>query len=586
VSPPVMPIIPIMRVVPIMPLTPLMRILPALAVMLAVTISGSAGAAPDPFYLPPGDLRPGSGEGVAEFTVFAPGMRYPLEVGPSFPNSQVYGNGGLHGPGGSQCDAVNYDYPWRDNYCETRTWDMPLCPSGVGHQGQDVRPATCENKKYWIVASAAGAVSQIGSYSVYVLTPAGQRFDYLHGALDTLAVVGGQQLQAGDPIIKVSNNMGQTATSIHLHYNIKQDVAGVGIVYVSPYMSLVAAYSALMGLGDKAPVGALDQYGCDGLIGWAQDPNTPDAALAVDLYFDGPAGDPFAVGVQVEADMPRDDLCKLLGSCAHGFALDVPTSLRDGQPHPVHVYAHDSEAGAVAELELSPAEVQCAPPPVPAGVRRHVLNPEVLATWRFSPFWQAIRVDEAALAAIPESRTIAEGPVLARSDAELEKIWLIDGGFRRHVPDLEVAAAWSLDLEGVTTWSAATLQALPEGTPLRPAPILVQGTGPAIYLMDDLQCDPEAQPIDPLCAGVDTGGSAGDSSGGESAEAGIGDSGDLTDTAGGEGESAGASGGGDALPPGPRADDEAGCGCDADPGAAGPLALLLGGFGLRRRRRR
>ncbi len=552
---------------------------PALVLLLAGLAPSSASAAPDPFYLPPGDLLPGSGEGVAEYTVFAPGMRYPLEAGPSFPNSQVYGNGGLNGPGGSQCDAVNYDYPWRDNYCETRTWDMPLCPSGQGHQGQDVRPATCENRKHWIVASAAGQVTSIGSYSVYVTTPAGQRFDYLHGALDTLVVSEGQELQAGDPIIKVSNNMGQTATSIHLHFNIKQSVANVGYVYVSPYMSLVAAYSELMGLGNKAPTGALDQFGCAGLVGWAQDPDTPDSAIAVDLYFGGPAGDPNAVGVQVMADQPREDLCQALGSCDHGFALDVPLSLQDGQPHPVYVYAHDSEEGAPAELELSPAQVQCAAPSVPAGVRRWVVSPEVLATWKFSPFWQTIRVDDEALAAIPESRSLGEGPVLARSDAELDKFWLIDGGFRRHVPDLEVAVAWNLDLEATSTWTAAMLQALPEGTPLRPTPILVQGTGPAIYLMDDLQCDPDVLPPDPLCPDEDDTTGASDGSGG--AIGGSGPSGDP----GTDSSSDGASGGA-ALPPGYGQDAETGCACAARPGATGPLALLLGGVALRRRRRR
>ena len=552
---------------------------PALVLLLAGLTPSSASAAPDPFYLPPGDLLPGSGEGVAEYTVFAPGMRYPLEAGPSFPNSQVYGNGGLNGPGGSQCDAVNYDYPWRDNYCETRTWDMPLCPSGQGHQGQDVRPATCENRKHWIVASAAGQVTSIGSYSVYVTTPAGQRFDYLHGALDTLVVSEGQELQVGDPIIKVSNNMGQTATSIHLHFNIKQSVANVGYVYVSPYMSLVAAYSELMGLGNKAPTGALDQFGCAGLVGWAQDPDTPDSAIAVDLYFGGPAGDPNAVGVQVVADQPREDLCQALGSCDHGFALDVPLSLQDGQPHPVYVYAHDSEEGAPAELELSPAQVQCAAPSVPAGVRRWVVSPEVLATWKFSPFWQTIRVDDEALAAIPESRSLGEGPVLARSDAELDKFWLIDGGFRRHGPDLEVAVAWNLDLEATSTWTAAMLQALPEGTPLRPTPILVQGTGPAIYLMDDLQCDPDVLPPDPLCP--DEGDTTGASDGSGGAIGGSGPSGDP-----GTDSSSGGASGGAALPPGYGQDAETGCACAARPGATGPLALLLGGVALRRRRRR
>jgi len=555
--------------------------------LVATLAPARADAAPDPFYLPPGDLLPGSGDGVAEYTVFAPGMRYPLELGPSYPNSQVYGNGGLNGPGGSQCDAVNYDYPWRDNYCETRTWEMPLCPSGMGHQGQDVRPATCENRKYWIVASAAGQVTSVGSYSVYVTTPAGQRFDYLHGALDTLVVSEGQELEVGDPIIKVSNNMGQTATSIHLHFNIKQSVVNVGYVYVSPYMSLVAAYSELMGLGNAAPAGTVDQSGCEGLIGWAQDPDTPDAALFVDLYFGGPAGDPNAVGVQVVADQPREDLCQQLGSCDHGFALEVPLSLRDGQLHPVHVYAHDSEEGAPAELELSPTQVQCAAPPVPAGVRRWVISPEVLATWKFSPFWQLMHVDDAALAAIPESRSLMEGPLLVRSDAELDKIWLIDGDFRRHVPSIDVAAAWSLDLEAIVTWSAATLQALPEGTPLRPAPILVQGTGPAIYLLDDLQCDPEVQPADPLCAGVETSDTADTAElGGTAGTAGTSGIGSTGDPGHGS-SSAGASGGSEALPPGYGADGEGGCACDARSGATtGPLALLLAVFGLRRRRRR
>ena len=78
-------------------------------------------------------------------------------------------------------------------------------------------------------------------------TPSGQRFDYLHGALDTIVVALGQQVEAAQPLVKVSNNMGDTPTSIHLHFNIKQDVGGVGFVYVSPYMSLVAAYKELMG---------------------------------------------------------------------------------------------------------------------------------------------------------------------------------------------------------------------------------------------------------------------------------------------------------------------------------------------------
>ena len=152
----------------------------SLAFFATMAIAAVADAAPFQ-YLPPGDLAPGSGEGLADDTIYAPGMRFPLESGPAYPNSQVWGHGGSEGPGGSQCDAANFSYPWRDNYCETRSWDMPLCPAGVGHQGQDIRAATCDANVYPIVSSQAGTVTNIGSYSVYVTADDGTRFDYLHG---------------------------------------------------------------------------------------------------------------------------------------------------------------------------------------------------------------------------------------------------------------------------------------------------------------------------------------------------------------------------------------------------------------------
>lgn len=545
-----------------------------------------AGAgAQEPFYLPPGDLIPDTGVGVAEWTVFAPGMRYPLEHGPSYPNSQVYMNGGSMGPAGNQCDAVNYSYPWRDNYCEKRSWDMPLCPAGIGHQGQDIRAPTCEKDKYWIVASAAGTVTNIGTYSVYVTTPSGQRFDYLHGRVDTLNVALNENIPVAHNIIKLSNNMGDTPTSIHLHFNIKQDVGGVGFVYVSPYMSLVEAYEELMGLGNKPPAGVFDQAACDQLYGWAQDPDAPEASLAVDLYFGAPKGDPAAVPVQVTADIPRDDLCVTLGSCNHGFALDVPLSLRDGQPHPIYAYAHDSEDGEGAELDLSPSELTCPPPPIPPGVRRWVVSPESLAAWKLSPFWQMIRASDPDLEAIPQSRDLGEAPVLARSEADPAQVWLIDQGFRRKVVDEATAAAWGFDLALTETWPAADLQALPEGAPVRPEPIMVQGSGPAIYLLDDHLCDPEATQPDPLCPDEPATTGADSQTSGNGSGSGL--SGGSPDSASSDADNdapdASASdeaGGAPALPPGYGQDD--GCSCDQRTGAGG-LGVLLA-LGLRRRR--
>src|SRR5690242_14735552 len=116
----------------------------AAAVLTSIATAGVAAAAPFT-YEPSGQLAPGSGKGRPDVRVYAPGILFPFEKGPAFANSQVWGHGGNEGPGNtSQCDAVNFTYPWHDNYCETRDWDMPLCPGGHGHQGQDIRAADCK----------------------------------------------------------------------------------------------------------------------------------------------------------------------------------------------------------------------------------------------------------------------------------------------------------------------------------------------------------------------------------------------------------------------------------------------------------
>ncbi len=201
---------------------------------------------------PPGQLVPGSGKGRVDMNIYAPGIRFPIETGPAFANSQVWGHGGSEGPGG-QCDKENFSYPWHDNYCETRDWDMPLCPGGQGHQGQDIRAASCKPGVHPTVAVADGTITSIGSYSVYLTTADGTRFDYLH--MQDVAVKEGQKVKRGDPMGKVSNQFGGSATTVHLHFNVRQNVAGVGAVYVPGYLSLIKAYETLQGLDvpDAAP---------------------------------------------------------------------------------------------------------------------------------------------------------------------------------------------------------------------------------------------------------------------------------------------------------------------------------------------
>lgn len=200
-------------------------------------------------YNPPGQLVPGSGTGRADDNVYVPDMRFPIEVAPAYPNSQVWGRGGNFGPGGGQCDSQNYSYPWWDNYCESRSWTMPLCPSGTGHQGQDIRPSTCDRDTHWVVASEGGQVTDIGSYVVYVTSDSGTLHRYMHMNMNQLAVSRGQRVNKGDRLGLVSNHFGGTPTTIHLHWDIGQNIPSAGgQVFVPTYMSLVRSYETLLGV--------------------------------------------------------------------------------------------------------------------------------------------------------------------------------------------------------------------------------------------------------------------------------------------------------------------------------------------------
>jgi hypothetical protein len=119
-----------------------------------------------------------------------------------------------------------------------------MCPAGQGHQGQDIRAADCRNSVHNAVAVTDGTITSIGSYSVYLTAADGTRYDYLH--MSDVAVRVGQAVRRGQLVGRVSNQFGGASTTVHLHFNIRQSVSGVGSVFVPPYMSLVRAYEALV----------------------------------------------------------------------------------------------------------------------------------------------------------------------------------------------------------------------------------------------------------------------------------------------------------------------------------------------------
>lgn len=531
----------------------------ALATGLAAPLAFAGGEAEFSF-LPPGDLAPESGTGREDFTVYVPGMRYPVEAAPSFPNSQVWGRGGSQGGGGGQCDIENFSYPWRDNYCESRQWDMPLCPSGTGHQGQDIRGATCDADVHWVVSASDGTVTSIGSYSLYVTAPDGTRFDYLHTS--SLQVNVGDEVTKGQRLSRVSNEFGGTPTTVHLHFNIRQNVDGVGTVYVPPYMSLVESYQALIGPPPTPVEGALDEVSCDGIRGWSAALDALEAPVEALLYFDGGPGEGQSIGFPVLADQPREDLCDALGSCDHGFATGLPLSLLDATDHAVRAFGTRGLAGDQVELEASPRTFSC-PLAIPTGVKRAIRDQGAENAWRFSSFWDVAQVSEGILETVPDGAPLGDAPRVVTTAADPAQLWLVDGDQKRLVPDPLVAAAWELDPILAERVSEEDLDALVDGPVLPSRPFVLRGPSGAAFLIDGVLGE-----------------------GGGNAVAGVGGGATVGNGGSGPGGASGLGGGSDAE------GGDSGCGCGAvgelpsgrAPWVASALALLVGWARGRRRR--
>jgi hypothetical protein len=219
--------------------------------------SSPGGVAPGFTYFGAGDLAPGSGSGAVDRTVYAPDIRFPIQSHEAYLNSQVWGIGGAQGPGGAGwCDTRNYEMPWRDNFCETRSGanrETLNCPSNAVHQGQDIRAGSstlCNSMRAKppadrtdipVVAVESGYISYVGTYTIN-LRAADRIYRYMHMNMARLQVAEGQSVNAGQVLGYLSNDFGGTPTTMHLHMEFQQNIDGVGWTWVSPYMSLVRAY--------------------------------------------------------------------------------------------------------------------------------------------------------------------------------------------------------------------------------------------------------------------------------------------------------------------------------------------------------
>lgn len=258
-------------------------------------------------YHAPGSLLAGSGQGSADTRVYA-WMRFPIESVPAYSNSQVFMDGGncldtnlnLNGdvPGqpfvlpraaydcvpirqrlvNDEGSPSNYGYPWRDNFCEQRDWSMAVCPGGVGHRGQDIRPGGCTPMSwqadstspvarrcqpflYSVVAVDGGTIARNEGGQALNLYVNGRsdrvKARYMHmdpKTMDADGMTNGRNVVRGEKLGLLGNYLdGPFGTSTHLHFELSVPTL-YGWIHVNPYASLIVSYERLIGTrGSEVP---------------------------------------------------------------------------------------------------------------------------------------------------------------------------------------------------------------------------------------------------------------------------------------------------------------------------------------------
>lgn len=249
-----------------------------------------ATVSPDFTYRQPGEIIANSGyrgqSGHADYTVYAQ-IRFPIEKAPAFANSQSFLNwGDCYRTGRvswsptkgddyrckrndkplvfDESARENYSYPWQDNFCETRDFEVGQCANGMGHQGQDIRPSSCLLRNdgadrcvpdiHPVVAVRDGVVIRgAGQQSVYLLVNGRNehvRFRYMHmnpARLDADGLLHGRRVAEGERIGVVSNYQDHSGgTTSHLHFDA-QVFTRDGWLWINPYVTLISAYERLIG---------------------------------------------------------------------------------------------------------------------------------------------------------------------------------------------------------------------------------------------------------------------------------------------------------------------------------------------------
>ena len=195
--------------------------------------------------------------GRPDFTAYSQ-IRFPLEA-PAFVHSQSFGRR----RSSDKTDQPNSTYPWRDNFCEARSFSVGQCANGFGHQGEDIRagacparregPDACEPRRQPVFAvrdavvirspKQQAATLQINTRNEHI------RFRYMHMnplAMDADGLLNGRRVGEGEKIGVVSNFLDHpNGTSRHLQFDV-QVFTRDGWIWVNPYVTLISAYERLI----------------------------------------------------------------------------------------------------------------------------------------------------------------------------------------------------------------------------------------------------------------------------------------------------------------------------------------------------
>ena len=218
-------------------------------------------------YRPSGDIIANSGSrkqgGRPDLTAYSQ-IRFPLPRTPAYVHSQSFRSRRSTDKPIDELTGSNTSYPWQDHFCEARSFNVGQCPSGFGHQGEDIRPAPCpavsegeanqcDPKQQAVVAVRDGIVIRAPKQQAVTLQVNSRtehvRFRYMHmnpATLDTDGVLNGRKLDEGEKIGVVSNYLDHpNGTSRHLHFDV-QVFTRDGWIWVSPYVTLISAYERLI----------------------------------------------------------------------------------------------------------------------------------------------------------------------------------------------------------------------------------------------------------------------------------------------------------------------------------------------------